>query len=153
MSTYYGLRNPMTQNEMLAIGVRFDDGMIVDNNNENYLHPQYVNDTEAMYGFTRYAGNNPEYLLEILDENGIDWMDEYDLQDCYPIFDIAEELGVELDDEGDLYDTLSEIVSENDWYTEEYYWAMQDDNTEEYIKEWCNEHKEDILSTLSQSTL
>ena len=151
MSSYYGLRNPMTQNEMLAIGVRFDDGLIVDNNNENYLHPS--GELEAIYGFTRYAGSNPEYLLEILDENGIDWMGEWDFEDCYPIFEIAKELGVELDDYGDLYDTFSDIVSDNDWYSEEYYWAMQDDNTEEYIKEWCSEHKEDILSTLSQSTL
>jgi hypothetical protein len=153
MSTYYGLRTPMTKNEMSSIGVKFDDGLMVDKNNKNYLHPQYCGDSESMYGFTRYAGNSADYLVEILDKNGIEWMCEYDLDDCYPIYEIAEELGVELDDYGDLYDTFSDIVSDNDWYSEEYYWAMQDDNAEEYIKEWCNEHKEDILSTLSQSTL
>jgi hypothetical protein len=151
MSSYYGLRNPMTENEMLAIGVRFYDGLIVDKNNKNYLHPQ--GEPEAIYGFTRYAGNDAEYLVKILDRNGIEWMGEWDLEDCYPTYEIAEELGVELDDYGDLYDEFYDIVSDNDWYSEEYYWAMKDGKSEEYIKEWCNKHKEEILSTLSQSTL
>lgn len=144
MSSYYGLRNPMTQNEMLAIGVKFDDGLMVDKNNKNYLHPQ--GEPEAIYGFTRYAGNNADYLVKILDRNGIEWMSEYDLDNCYPIHEIAEELGVDVSDDA-RYDTFWDIVSDNDWYSEDYYWAMKDGKSAEYIKDWCNEHKEEILSS------
>lgn len=151
MSTYYGLRNPMTKKEMLVIGVKFNDGLMVDRNNKNYLHPS--GEEEVIYGFTRYGGNNSDYLLDILDKNGIDWMSEYDLDDCYPIYEIAEELGVELDDEEDLYDEFYEIVSDNDWYSADYYWEMKDGKSAEYIKDWCIKHKEEILSSLSKLTL
>jgi hypothetical protein len=150
MSTYYGLRTPMTKNEMSSIGVKFDDGLMVDENNKNYLHPQYIGDSESMYGFTRYAGNSADYLVNLLDKNGIDWMCEYDLDDCYPIYEIAEELGVEINDEDDSYDEFHDIVF-TDWYTEDYYWVMKDGKSEEYIREWCKENKEQILSSLSEN--
>jgi len=149
MSTYYGLRTPMTKKEMRSIGVKFDDGLIVEKSKKNYLHPQYVSGTEAIYGFTRYAGSDAEYLIDILEKNNIEWMCEYDLDECYPIYEIAEELGIELDDEGDLFDEIYDAITDNDWYAEDYYWAMKDGKSEEYIKEWCNEHKDEVLEAIS----
>jgi len=148
MSTYYGLRTPITKNEMSSIGFKFDDGLLVDENNKNYLHPHYCGNSESMHGFTRYAGNSADYLVEILDKNGIEWMCEDDLDDCYPIYEIAEELGVDVSDD-DFYDEFHDIITDNCWYPEGYYLAMKDGKSAEYITEWCEEEKEEILSSLS----
>jgi hypothetical protein len=136
MSTYYAFRNPMSEKDLETIGLKIDEGWIVDNDNENAIS---IEDTYGeIYGFTRYGSSDPEFLLDILDENGIDWCDEYDLNDLgVPTYDIAEHYGVDTEDEN-LYDLLQDFVY-GEWYAADYYWSEDKD---EFIKEWCEKNKE-----------
>ena len=138
MSTYYAFRNPMSEKDLETIGLKIEDGFIVDENNKDNaicIEEGYG----EIYGFTRYGGNNPEFLIDILDENGIDWCDEYDLSDygTPPLTDMAEHFGVDTEDEN-LYDLFEDFVYGN-WFSADYYWS---EDQEEFIKEWCEENKE-----------
>ncbi len=76
MSTYFSFTNPITKQELEDLGVNFHaDGYIVDEDNDNELHTKDGLDG-IIYGFTRYARYDAEYLLDILDDNGIKWVDE-----------------------------------------------------------------------------
>ena len=157
MSTFYSLRNPMTKKEMKNIGVKFQDGILNDNpktwivekKNTNYIHPHFTSD-DKIHGFTRYAGNSATFLLDIIESNGIDYCSEYDLDDCYPMYEIAEELGINIEDDEDLYDDFTDIFYDSEWYALDYYWAQFDGKADEFIKEWCKENKTEILSNIEK---
>ena len=160
MSTDYYFRNTIRREELESVGVKFQDGMlnekphtwIIEKENTNYLHPHHDTDN-IIYGFTRFGGNDPSYLIDILDSNGIEWCDEYDLEDSFPVDSIVEELGINLDNYTITDDDLVNILYEekyDDWYTLDYYWAEIDGKGNEYIKEWCNENKVDIISFIEK---
>jgi len=154
MSTYFNLRTPISRQELESIGVTFKDGTleghdktwIVETEDTNYLHPEHDGDG-MVYGFGRYGGNNPQYLLDILDNNGIDWCTEYDLDGCYPLEDIVDRLGLSIDEDDDSYDTLYDLVFD-EWYAYDYYFASRDGRADEFIEEYIEEHGEHILSQL-----
>lgn len=132
MSTYFAFRNPMTKQELENIGVNFDDdNYIVDENNENELETAIYGDD--VYGFTRYAMDDADYILDILYDNGIEWADSYELNDSDEegFRDIADHLGLE-------YDNIVEHIG-SEWVSDDYYWS---DDKEEFITEWCQQNKQ-----------
>ena len=155
MSTFYSFRRPVSRPELEKVGVKFQDGMMDDGNphtwivekeDTNYLHPSFHDG--FIYGFTRYAGNNSSYLLDILHENNIDFCSEYDLDDCYPVYDIISTLGIDVDSDEDLYDDITDIIM-NEFDALDYYWAARDGQGDEYIEEWVTANKEYILTEVS----
>jgi hypothetical protein len=104
----------------------------------NYLHIEDSLSGE-IYGFKRYGGNNPEYLLDILDNNGIQWCDEYDIGECYPYYELAELFGVDVDDD-DKYDDFCDVILDK-WAAEDYHWACVDGVEDEFLQSWFEEHK------------
>ena len=164
MSTFYSFRRPISREELENVGVKFHDGLLddsspytwiveeedIDPNHlgvcTNYLHPSFHDG--FIYGFTRYAGNNPEYLLDILDDNNIDFCSEYDLDDCYPVDDIISLLGIDVDSDEDLYDDITDLIM-SDFYALDYYWAVNDGKGDEYINDWVTANKEYILTEVS----
>lgn len=153
MSTFYCLREPISRQELENVGVKFQDGMkddgpgmwIVEKEDTNYIHPSFHDG--LIYGFTRYGGNNSNYLLDILDNNNIDFCCEYDLDDCYPVHDLISALGIDVDQDDDLYDDITDLIMDN-FYSYDYYWAIRDGNGDEFLNNWVEEHREYILSQL-----
>ena len=146
MSTYYAFRNPMKKQELEAIGVTFQEGevdgkphtWIVEKEGLNYLHPLENPEGDIIYGFTRYGGNNPEYLLDILDDNGIGWVDEYTISDWQEAVRdyMIDHFGLDAEDDEtqDLtWDALCEIQIID---------CIFSNNPDEFIKEWCEKNKE-----------
>jgi len=124
MSTYFALKNPMTKQEMKNIGITFKEGFmelrdgkkkphtwIVEKEDTNYLHPQIMND--VVHGWTRYGGNNSNYLIDILEENNIEFYDEYQIADAESdlIYSCLQHFDLEDDEEAEEW--IRDYVYEN----------------------------------------
>jgi hypothetical protein len=79
MSTFYFFPEPTTKFTLEKLGIQFDNGWIVDDNG-NRLDCDFVdvpNEDADICGFTRYGNNDTSFLTDILDEEGIEYYDEY----------------------------------------------------------------------------
>lgn len=79
MSTFYFFPEPTTKFTLEKLGIQFDDGWIVDDNG-NRLDCDFTdvpNEDSVICGFTRYGNNDTSFLTDILDEEGIEYYDEY----------------------------------------------------------------------------
>ena len=149
MSTYFHLKTPITRTNLESIGVRFQDGesdgepqtWIVESKDLNYLHPDFDKDNNLIYGFTRYGANNPSYLCDILDADGIDYCDEHEpFEDGCPFSEIADVWGFDYSADEELDEEFEELVC--DFPSVEYYWAVKDGEEDKFIQEWCSENQE-----------
>ena len=147
MSTSYYLRKPITRQELESVGVTFQDGVlrdkphtwIVQSKDTNYLHP-HTDDDGIIYGWTRYAGNKSDYLIDILEENLIEWCCEYDLQDeGYPI-EFVQKLT------GHPYEVCEDFVIEN-FPQFDYYWS---ENKRQFVLDFLEEEKETLENYLTE---
>jgi hypothetical protein len=155
MSTYYYFRKPMTQQELEEVGVEFhtDDlegqphTWIVDRDEKgeikNYLHPSYNYD-EKISGFNRYGRNYAQNLEDLLEEGGIDFVSEYELD--YPYYEVAEMIGYDMDDEVSeqaIYDWMGENFDVIE-YVFQY-------NKKRYLKVWVQENQKFLKNYLEET--
>ena len=164
MSTSFYFKNPTTRIELESIGVTFQDGelettkgqtkphtWIVESKDNNYLHPHFDEDKNFIYGFTRYGGNNPSYLCNILELNHIDFCDEYDCgEEPYPFDEIAEIFGFDYSTDEELDEVFEEFVYD-EFPSLDYYWAIQSGEEDEFIQEWCQEYEPMFVEYLNEN--
>ncbi len=166
MSTYFAFAEPMTRQEMETFGVIFFDGEIqlrdgketytwiiststVIDGETQYLHPNFFPDG-LIYGFTRYGNNGTKFLTDILEENFISYVDEYQIQDMYiPTGIAAVVYGISISDE-EVEEKLSEALSENFCDHIDMYFSR---NRRKFIMEWLNnpENKKDVIESFKMS--
>jgi len=163
MSTYFALKDEHTRKELEDIGVLFLDGEIEHRDGTKhphvwivselpavkgqtqYLHPSLTNDG-LIYGFTRYGANDTYFLTDLLDENLVDWVDEYSLSEMgIPLKMAAEFLGIELTEEN--RDALQEAIFENFCDSHTMYFEP---NKRQFVLSWLKENKEDVLKSYQQ---
>ena len=147
MSTCFYLKQPIPRQELESVGVNFQEGelrenpytWIVESKDTNYLHP-HIDDDGTVYGWTRYGGNSSGYLIDILDQNLIEWCSEYDLQDSeYPI-QFVQKLT------GHPYEVCEDFLIEN-LPSVDYYWS---DNKRQFVLDFLEEEKQTLQEYLEE---
>ena len=108
MSTHYFFPEPTTKFTLEKLGIQFDNQWIVDEDNQNRLDCDFnnvPNEDSVICGFTRYGNNDTSFLTDILDEEGIEYYDEYSQE----YIDFNKE-----DDEDDNDDDKEDDEDDND---------------------------------------
>ena len=154
MSTYHYLKEPMSREELEDMGVIFQDGeldeepytWIVESKDHNYLHPSIGEESGNIYGWTRYYGSNSQFLMDILDKNGVQHCDEYDLDFNLPIENVGAFFDIVNRDEQThehLYDFIIENLPMLDYYFSE--------DKYDFLEKWSEENKKDFQNYLVDS--
>lgn len=164
MSTSFYFKTPTTRTELESIGVTFQEGeldlrdgqkkphtWIVESYDNNYLHPHFDEDNNFIYGFTRYGANNPSYLCDILDADGIEFCDEYECgEDGYPLSEIADVWGFDYSADEELDEVFEEFVYD-EFPSLDYFWAVKDGQEDKFIQEFCQENEEMFKEFLKEN--
>jgi hypothetical protein len=164
MSTYFYLKTPISRTELESIGVTFQDGeletrdgskephtWIVESKDLNYLHPSIDEEDNLIYGFKRYGANDPSYLCDILDNNNIDFCDEYECgETAHPFSEIADVWGFDYSTDEELDETFEEFVCD-EFPSLDYYWAVKDGEEDKFMQEWCSENEEIFKEFLKEN--